>query len=74
MSRKVKRDPRSGAPAISPPGKRRGPDASPTTMAAQTGKYGNFLDPHHALKVIPHPSEEWANFEVQPVKPREAFN
>ena len=71
--RKTRRDPRSGAPAITPPGKRRGPDASATTMAAQTGEYGNFLDPNHALKVIPHPSEEWADFVIQPVKPREKF-
>lgn len=63
--RKAQRHSPSGAPGIKAG---MGPALNPTTYQ-QRGKY-NYLDPTAALGEVPHPSAEWADVELQPIKPR----
>ena len=74
--RKVQRDPRSGAPGIGVKRSAGAPALNPTGMANANPslRKHNYLDPTVALKEIDHPSVQWAGVDLQPVKPREAFN
>ena len=74
--RKISRHPTSGAPGIGVKRSAGAPALNPTGMANANPslRKHNYLDPTVALKEIDHPSAAWAGVDLQPVKPREAFN